>query len=55
MYIRYKGDVTIEYLTRAIFEKQLKALHVFRFIIFLRGMCLFCCQKFRSRPKRTVP
>ena len=41
---RCKGDATIEYLTRAIFEKQLTALHVVRINIFLSGMCLFCWQ-----------
>ena len=41
---RCKWDVTIEYLTRAIFEKQLTALHVVRINIFLSGMCLFCWQ-----------
>ena len=48
---RCKRDVTIEYLTRATFEKQLTALHVVRIIIFLSGMCLFCWQKCGPRPK----
>ena len=48
---RCKRDVTIEYLTRATFEKQLTALHVVRIIIFLSGMCLFCWQKCRPRSK----
>ena len=48
---RCKWDITIEYLTRATFEKQLTALHVVRIIIFLSGMCLFCWQKCGPRPK----
>ena len=48
---RFKRDVTIEYLTRATFEKQLTALHVVRIIIFLSDMCLFCWQKCGPRPK----
>ena len=48
---RCKRDVTIEYLTRATFEKQLTALHVVRIIIFLSSMCLFCWQKCGPRPK----
>ena len=48
---RCKRDVTIEYLTRATFEKQLTALHVVRIIIFLSGMCLFCWQKCEPGPK----
>ena len=48
---RCKWDVTIEYLTRATFEKQLTALHVVRIIIFLSGMCLFCWQNCEPRPK----
>ena len=39
---RCKWDVSIKYLTRTTFEKQLIALHVVRIIIFLSGMCLFC-------------
>ena len=46
-----KRDVTIEYLTRAIFEKQSTALQVVRIIIFLSGMCLFCWQQCGPRPK----
>ena len=38
---RCKRDVTIKYITRATFEKQLTAFHVVRIIIFLSGMCLF--------------
>ena len=48
---RCKWDVTLEYLTRATFEKQLTALHVVRIIIFLSGMCLFCGQKCGPIPK----
>ena len=48
---RCKWDVTIDYLTRAIFEKELTALHVVRIIIFLSGMCLFCWLKCGPRPK----
>ena len=49
---RFKRDVTIEYLTRVTFEKQLTALQMVRSIIFfLSGMCLFCCQKCEPRPK----
>ena len=48
---RCKRDVTIEYLTRATFEKQLTALHVVRIVIFLSGMCLFCWQKCEPGPK----
>ena len=47
---RCKWDVTIEYLTRTTFEKQLTVLHVVRIIIFLSGMCLFCSQKCGPRP-----
>ena len=49
---RCKWDVIIEYLTRAIFEKQWTPLHVIRIIIFLSSMCLFCWQKCAPRPKR---
>ena len=49
--VKCKWDVTIEYLTRATFEKQLTALHVVRVIIFFSGMCLFCWQKCGPRPK----
>ena len=48
---RCKWDVTLEYLTRATFEKQLTALHVVRIIIFLSGMCLFFWKKCGPRPK----
>ena len=48
---RCKWDVTLEYLTRATFEKQLTALHVVRIIIFLSGVCLFYCQNWEPRPK----
>ena len=48
---RCKWDVSIEYLTRTTFEKQLTALHVVRIIIFLSGMCLFCWKKCGPRPK----
>ena len=48
---RCKWDVTIDYLTRAIFEKQLTALHVVRIIIFLNCTGLFCWQKCGPRPK----
>ena len=48
---RCKCDVTIENLTRAIFEKQSTALHVVRIIIFLSGICLFRWQKCGPRPK----
>ena len=48
---RCKRNVTIAYLTSAIFEKQLTALHVVHIIIFLSGMCLFCWQKCGPRPK----
>ena len=48
---RCKWDVTIEYLTRATFEKQLTTLHVVRINIFSGGMCLFCRQKCGPRPK----
>ena len=48
---RCKWDITIEYLTRATFEKQLTALHVVRIIIFLSGVCLFYCQNWEPRPK----
>ena len=39
--IRCKWDVTIAYLTRAIFEKQLRALHVVLIIIFLSDTYVF--------------
>ena len=48
---RCKCDVTIENLTRAIFEKQSTALHVVRIIIFLSGICLLRWQKCGPRPK----
>ena len=48
---RCKWDVTLEYLTRATFEKQLTTLHVVRILIFLSGMCLFCGQKCGPIPK----
>ena len=44
-------NVTIENLTRAIFEKQSTALHTVRIIIFLSGICLFRWQKCGPRPK----
>ena len=52
---RCKWDVTIEYLTRATFAKQLTALHVVRPIIFLSGVCLFCWQKCGPKPKLFFP
>ena len=39
--IRCKWDVTIAYFTRAIFEKQLRALHVVHIIIFLSDTYVF--------------
>ena len=44
---RCKWDVTIEYLTHAIFEKQLTALHV----VLSTDMCSFCWQKCGPRLK----
>ena len=46
-----KRGVTVEYLTRATFEKQLTAFHVVLIIIFLSSVCLFCWQKCGPRPK----
>ena len=44
---RCKWDVTIEYLTHTIFEKQLTALHV----VLSTDMCSFCWQKCGPRLK----
>ena len=44
---RCKSDVTIEYLTHAIFENQLIALHV----VLSTDMCSFCWQKCGPRLK----
>ena len=51
---RCKWDVTVEYLTRVTFKKQLTALHVVRIIIFLSGRCLFSWQKCGPTPKLFV-
>ena len=47
---RCKWDVTIEYLTHAIFEKQWQ-LCTCPYYYLLSSMCLFCRQKCGPRPK----
>ena len=49
---RYIWNVTIKYLTRVVFEKQLTALHVFHtFYLFLTDMCSLCWQTCGPGPK----
>ena len=49
---RYIWNVTIKYLTRVEFEKQLTALHVFHtFYLFLTDMCSLCWQTCGPGPK----
>ena len=50
---RFKRDVTIEYLTRVTFEKQLTALHMARIIFFKRNVFILL-SKMRTETK-TVP
>ena len=51
---RFKRDVTIEYLTRVTFEKQLTALHMVRSIIFFERIVFILLSKMRTETK-TVP
>ena len=51
---RFKRDVTIEYLTRVTFEKQLTALHMVRSIIFFKRNVFILLSKMRTETK-TVP
>ena len=51
---RFKRDVTIEYLTRVTFEKQLTALQMVRSIIFFKRNVFILLSKMRTETK-TVP